>query len=59
MTYGLTLTICANTLLYAALFGYIIRLSRVAYFQAQQIQKYREIVALYESRHKEEHHERL
>lgn len=55
VTYGLMLTICANALLYAALFGYIIRLSKFAYIQAQQIQKYREIVALYESRHKESH----
>lgn len=53
------LTICGNALLYAALFSYIIRLSKVAYIQAQQIQKYREIVALYETRHKEDHHERL
>lgn len=57
VTYGLMLTICANALLYAALFGYIIRLSKVAYIQAQQIQKYREIVALYETRHKEGNHE--
>ncbi len=48
------LTVCGNALLYAALIGYIIRLSKFAYSQAQQIQKYREIVALYETRHKEE-----
>ncbi len=52
---GLMLTICGNVILYAALIGYIIRLSKVAYIQAQQIQKYREIVALYEMRHKESH----
>ena len=57
VTYGLMLTICANALLYAALFGYIIRLPKVAYIQAQQIQKYIEIVALYETRHKEGNHE--
>lgn len=51
------LTICGNTLLYAALIGYIILLSKFAYIQAQQIQKYREIVVLYEMRHKEESHE--
>lgn len=50
VTYGLMLTIYENALFYAGLIGYIIRLSRVAYIQAQQIQKYREIVALYESR---------
>lgn len=51
------LTICANALFYAGLIGYIIRLSKFAYIQGQQIQKYREIVALYETRHKEESHE--
>lgn len=48
------LTICANALFYAGLIGYIIRLSKFAYIQAQQIQKYREIVALYESRRKKD-----
>ncbi len=51
------LTVCGNAILYVALIGYIIRLSKFAYIQAQQIQKYREIVALYESRCKEESHE--
>ncbi len=46
------LTICANALFYAGLIGYIIRLSKLAYIQAQQIQKYRELVALYESHRK-------
>ena len=53
------LTICANALFYAGLIGYIIRLSKFACIQARQIQKYREIVALYETRRKEENHERL
>lgn len=51
------LTVCGNAILYAALIGYIIRLSKFAYIQALQIQKYREIVALYETRHKEDKHE--
>lgn len=59
VTYGLTLAICGNALLYVALIGYIIRLSKFAYIQALQIQKYREIVAVYETRRKEENHERL
>lgn len=51
------LTICGNAIIYAALIGYIIRLSKFAYIQSQQIQKYREIVAVYEARRKEDSHE--
>ncbi len=51
------LTICGNVIIYAALIGYIIRLSKFAYIQALQIQKYREIVAVYEARRKEDSHE--